>query len=370
MGTKYSFLGSMFDTLKGDMFKLNAVGDAARARLAIGTLIPAYLLSILDDDRITGPIDTRTPRGRFLASQNHPPYSINPGDTWNSYGRIEPLKTVLGMMVVANDMLHHIELTDPATHERKGLGDIADQIVTTVITPFIKTAGDNYMLPNIGSMVYMLEGLASGNTDYARKQFDRVVASFVPNIITQYNQQSNLWYSDPVYRQANTLLEMIKAKIPGLSQTLPPRYTLWGDEQHRLPGVFIDWMSPVRTATLEPDKVDKEIERLGVKVPGVPKKILIASGLPSVDLDPYQQATFAKVRGKGFDGTTLKTVIKGVMRDRDYIDAPDQYKKAILERVLNTATEATKQYLFANDPSLQKQLNDKLEALQSIGGLQ
>lgn len=79
--------------------------------------------------------------------------------------------------------------------------------------------------------------LAKDFSSTIKEIFKGVPASFVPTILNQINQlidntQRNT-YSPDIVQYA---LNLAKAKIPGLAQTLPPRISVWGEEMERYQG--------------------------------------------------------------------------------------------------------------------------------------
>lgn len=356
MGVRHSILGNVFKDL-GNIAAKGAKGDIARAKVAMGTLAPVVIMSMIDDN-ITGAVDESTPSGRFKAENGHPPYSIRVGDTWISYERLEPIRTILGLYVNAKDALDNIQRVDPETGEDT---ELYKEVFTATIAPLIKTLGDNYMMPTVGTIINMLNGVASGNPDYAWKQFNRMATSAIP--YSNFMRQTNQAIFDPVYRDSETIIEQAKALIPGLSQGLPARKTIWGDDKFVVDGHNMLAMSPIRTAGAEMDELDLELVNLEVSIPGQVENFVF-NGVP-LDLNIWQQERLSVIRGKGVEGgPTLKEVMRTVYEDPAFQALPPEIRKERYEWIFGNATEQAKQYLMSEDPTLQMQYNNRLQARQ------
>lgn len=355
MGTRNSVVGNVFKDLNAATGLMNEAGDLARARLAMGTMAPMALISMVDLNNISGGVDMATEQGRFKASQGVPPYSIRLGDTWYSYEKIEPLRAVLGLIVNYAEAIDGIEMTDPETGEDT---DLYTEAFTTLVSPFIQTVGDAYMLETIGGVMNMLDGIRSGSPEYAGQHLQKTMASMT---VPQLLQQLNTTYFDKNYRMADGYLDMLRKRIPGMSSDLAPNRTIWGDEQLYGEGLGVDIISPIKTSTKKLDSLDEELLRLNVPIPSMPKEIAI-KGI-NLELTQEERSEFNRIRGQGFEGgPTLKDTFLEVFNDPAFAVLSDIDKKEILTKQFNDATESTKMFTFGTSKSLQDQYFKKLEA--------
>jgi hypothetical protein len=357
MGLKYGPFGDIYRGYQKIITLGNAEGDLARAQFAMGTVAPMVIASMLSDN-ITGRIDKATPSGRFKASQDIPEYSMRIGDTWYSYGKIEPLRSVLGLMTNYRDAKNADQKIDPKT----GLEtEISKRLTSAIIAPFVGTVTDNYMLQSFSSIVQMLDGLNSGNPEGSLKVFKRIAAaSTVP--YSAFLRQSTQQIFDDNFRKADSYIDMMKQGIPTMSSSLPARYTIWGDEQLYPDGLGPDAISPIRTMSVKEDAIDKEIVRLGVNIPGEIKDVSPGRVGVKVELTPQQAATANQLRGKGFGGQTLKQSISLMMTDPGFKILSDTVKKEQIESVMNRATDSAKKITFSKDPDIQATYRANLEA--------
>lgn len=89
----------------------------------------------------------------------------------------------------------------------------------------------------------------------------RTAASFVPADLAYVTNRM-----DPTMRQTWDIVSALKARTPGLSQTLPPSLDFWGRERTRVSGLgdAFDAVSPIFARTNQDSQpIDRELGRLG-----------------------------------------------------------------------------------------------------------
>ena len=213
-----------------------------------------------------------------------------------------------------------------------------DQITFSGIAPILQTVGDNYMLNEIGGTLEILTSLSAGNPDSFLDTFQRVGANMT---VTSGIRQINRTFFDDTFRQADGYVQKVLQGIPGYSQDLPARRTIWGDEQHYADGLFFDIISPVSTASVKQDVIDRHIIDLEVDIPSVPKTVSFFGGEGQdpidVKLTPQQRDTFSIIRGKGLNSSqpTLKASINQAYNSPDYQAASDIDKRILIKNIMS-----------------------------------
>jgi len=142
------------------------------------------------------------------------------------------------------------------------------------------------MVSSLSNKTYMQgllefsEAVSSGDGSQMLRWLGGDVAAVgAPNIVAQFNP-------DPILRDAQGVVEMWRARVPGLSDNLPPRYDAFGSPVMRDPG-FVNRnlsVSPTRPAarTLEDRLLEDRVE-----IAPAPRKLF--GGL--VDLEDPQWGT-------------------------------------------------------------------------------
>jgi hypothetical protein len=350
-GVRHSVFGNIYKDLRHS-HRLNAAGDIARAKIAMGTFIPALILSQLDEN-VTGAGDIHTPMGRFMEENGRPEYSIRNTETgkWISYKAIEPLRTVLGLATSVKEAIMHM---DP---EAEGYTEQVQEIVGAMAAPFMKVATDNYLLPQLKDLFYGLEAVRKGDMRFAEKHFARIGSAIViPNIVSSANKA----LFDPTFRRAETFMEVIKSKIPGLSRSLPGYHNLWGDEAGMPDSFGPDIISPFHVRPGSEDEVDKEIikvhRNIGINVPYEVKQI------QGIELSSRQKANFQIAVGKGIpqEGLPpLKDTIREVLNDANIERLGDEAKAQLIEYQINNRRNTISQWMLLNDPDLANKYEEK-----------
>ncbi|MDR2801168.1 MAG: hypothetical protein LBB52_07910, partial [Desulfovibrio sp.] len=107
----------------------------------------------------------------------------------------------------------------------------------------------------------------------------RFAGSFVPSAIAEVARQQ-----DPYRLEINSMLDGMRARIPGLSKDLPARRDLWGRAISYRSGLgaFYDAVSPIASRRKNPEPIDREMLRNEVYV-AAPKRQVNFGGV-TVDL--------------------------------------------------------------------------------------
>ena len=87
---------------------------------------------------------------------------------------------------------------------------------------------------------------------------ERYFGSLVPNVVGSFNQQ----VTDEAMREVDGWLDTLRARIPGLSASLPPRRNIFGEVITYAHGLGPDTISPFFTRTSASTLVNREIDRL------------------------------------------------------------------------------------------------------------
>jgi len=388
LGTRNSMIGNLYYDLIPALpggHSTPAQKDVARAKIAMGTASTLAVVSILNND-ITGRIDKSTPEGRYKDEFGPPEYSIKMGqitaedvdkankytdrpnvlvvgqDVYYSYAKLEPLRSILGLIVNYRDAIRNLKTIVPYGSQAGKAVDVAAQLATITVAPLANTIGDQYMLRTLTGFMDLVESIQTagkeGNVDVFIRKMEDFAVAMTP--FSGFMKQGNKQIFDKHYRAAEGYMDKMHKMIPNLSPDLPPVYTIWGDPQFYPDGLGPDWVSPVRTIVKEGDYVDEEVIRLEVQIPSTPKEI-VHEGV-TLELTPEQGAKVALWRGKGFahGAPPLKDKIKNIV-DTTTFGVADNERREMITEAMNNAHTAAVKYLFATDKSLQKQWFENLD---------
>lgn len=223
VGAEYSPLGFIRVATTRGGTQADAFG-----RAVVGSSLWWFFWGKADMGELTGaaPTDAKS-RADFYDSGKRP-YAIKVGDRWIEYGRYEPIATTLkwihGMREASKDVsdgLHDPRLFGSAL--AKGLGTMARSM-----------SDSNYM-----SGLQDFYSIATASD----AQVDEKVARFTGNLANSLMPYSGLrrfeaQREDPTLRHPTGFVEQIEASTPGLSQSVRPYLTHWGEpvQQPERPG--------------------------------------------------------------------------------------------------------------------------------------
>ena len=215
----------------------------ALGKLAMGTTFYTAAITLAANEMITGggPADPTLKKQKMATGWQ--PYSVKSGDTYSAFNRLDPVGMFFGL---AADF-----------HEVSGQVDDSTAL---------DTAGHMTLslMRNLSSKTY-LQGLTSAldalsKPETAGKRFLQGIASgAVPfsGLSKTFNKDENPYQND-----VRTLMDSVRASIPGYGATLPPRRDIVGDKVAVPSGLGSDMLSPVATSVDIHDSVRTELARL------------------------------------------------------------------------------------------------------------
>lgn len=231
---------------RADMLAGGARRDLAVVRASSGTALGALAASWAASGVITGGGPADDNARRSLMADGWQPYSIKIGDKYVSYARLDPLATTLGM---AADFSDKSSQMTPRQAE-----EYAAMISGTVM----KNLESKVWLSGMADLLQAVEDSERFGPSYIR----RVMATIaVPVGVNQVAQTL-----DTTPREAKTVGEQIKSRIPGLSDDLRPRLDAWGRPVVQEGRLGPDILSPFYQSTRRDEPINKEALRLNLKV--------------------------------------------------------------------------------------------------------
>lgn len=232
----------------------------ARTRMALGTMLLATAMDWYNDGVITGGGPEDPSERQNWLRQGNQPWSVKmPGtDKWVQINRADPLATFL---IYGAEMAETYNNMDP--DDADGMLDWERAGVASAFALGEVMSSKSFM-----SGITEFSAAVNDPDRYAYQWAKQTAATLsVPGIVRFGQQQT-----DPVKRYTASLWDEIKAKTPGLSQTLPPRRDLWGREEK--------WNSggPFKIGTIDAEPIDKAMQE-GGWFTGMPSKTFSIDGV-------------------------------------------------------------------------------------------
>jgi hypothetical protein len=260
-GFKYSFvdrsvLGGLWGSTGAMMRAGGKQRDEAMARITLGTTLGGLgvLAAAMSSGALTGGGPTDRGLRQNMRLEGWAPYRAPIGDDEYINYNIEPLGGLMGLYVDAYELLAAKDDWSEAD-----LNDIAGAVVGAT-------------LYNVSNKSYLQQFATLGKVmadpnRYSGKVVETFMKSMVPRVVSGIERQV-----DPTVREANGVLESLKAQVPGLSSELKPMVDAFGNDV--APGVKVgendynlamgpDWASPFYVSKGKKTPITKELIRLG-----------------------------------------------------------------------------------------------------------
>jgi hypothetical protein len=286
---------------RADIAAGGARKDIALARMATGTTIMALASDFAMSGVISGSGPKEPGKREALERQGWQPYSIKVGDRWYSYNKMDPFGMTMGAAADFHEFMSRGEMDPEDADEWQ---EIAGGIITVISSA---TVSKTY-LRGVADFMEMMSDPARYSEAYIRN----FVASFVPSILGVGEG-----IGDPIQREANSPMEAIMARLPGLSERLTPKRDLWGEVKTNETGLgkTYDALAPIATKGAKESAIDAELVRLGAGVERIGKKTNF-DGVP-VNLKNWPEVYDEYVK---LAGNELKHPAFG-LGAKDYLDA-------------------------------------------------
>lgn len=295
--------------------------DQALARVTMGSGLAALAVSWGLDGRLSGsgPVDPR--EREALMNTGWQPFSIKVGDKWYSYQRIDPFARVLS---TAADFATFGDYMNAKERE-----NVARSISLAV-------ARNISTMPTLDPAASAFEALSDPDRYLERYAKNLAASVAVPNIVTQINS-----VIDPDMREAETLMETIKQRVPIVSKTLPARVNTWGQPIKRGDALGPDLLSPIWEKRQVKDKTLSEIARLRVGLSKPDRNV------GDVRLTPRGYADLVRA-----GGMPAKSVLDQLTASPGWDRLPDGIKRVMIRRIVEQARSTATRQMLVNNPDL------------------
>lgn len=187
----------------------------ALSKIGLGTSVMAMSVDLTQNGQITGGGPSDPKLRSALRRTGWQPYSVKVGDTYYSYSRFEPIATILGMGADMQEILGNYEAYDLDAQRE------ADELVTAGVMAISNQIVGKTFLQGFSDLVEVL----SEPGRYGERYVQRYAGSAVPAGVAAIERAVN-----PEMSQVFNMMDQVKSRIPGLSEMVPPRRNIWGEE--------------------------------------------------------------------------------------------------------------------------------------------
>jgi hypothetical protein len=329
--------------------------DLALAKMSLGGLVLGTVGALAASGVISGdgPHDPDLKRQR--RDTGWQPYSVKVGDTYYSYNRLDPIGNLMGIAANIAELSGELPRAE------------LDQLAMAAVIGTMESMTSKTYLQGLANVLEAIKQPDQRGLNFLRS----LTRSLIPAGVAQLER-----VTDPTIREVNGFIDELKARVPGYSDTLPPRRNLWGEPILLEGGLGPDLISPIYTSTATDDPVSAEISRLRLQL-SMPSKYLGGSP-PShnpfaearagrgVELTPQEYDLYVRLAGNELKmgGSGLKDYLGELLQTPLYqqqSDGPDGGKALLIRRAVQTYRQAAALELRRRAPELDGLLRARLQ---------
>jgi hypothetical protein len=265
--------------------------------LTTGSLIATWVADQTTKGRVTGNAPTNPGERDAFYRQGKKPNAIRVGDKWVSLDRVEPFGS--SFAIIAN-LIQDYQKSD---------SDIPSEKVMSAIGGLTKTMTNKTYLSGMTNFIKAVSDPELFGTSWMKK----ISSGAIPGGLKFFAEMK-----DPYYREANTALDMLKSRIPGVSETLPPKLNVFGEPVKK---------ERFNIGTVRESQLEKAIAQTPV---GFPSKTL---GKEKLTPEEYREVIQES-------GPIIKGLLTTLSQNPDFEKLPIEVKEKIVTRIVSEAREA------------------------------
>jgi hypothetical protein len=349
----------VFRSFRADLAAGGARRDLALARMGTGSMIMFTMADMALSGHITGGGPADPAQKAALYRSGWQPYSFKVGKDYLSYQRFDPLGLSIAMAADSVELMHN---TDWNKRDTRSEEDVVWAITGAMAN---STMSKSYMRGVSG----MFDAVADRTGGGIKTFVERLAGSVVPSGAATIER-----VQDPYLREAEGVLQAMRARTPGISADLPLRRDLWGRPISFESGLgwAYDAFSPIYYRRSNPEPIDQEILKNGMNIQDPPHTQ--SFGGVDVDLDRFPGAfsRFMELAGNELKNPDtgqgamdyLNAVVAGKAGEAsgDYQRRTDGYdggKELFVKTTLARYRAAARNQLLNEIPSLRAYVEDK-----------
>jgi hypothetical protein len=302
---------------RSDVKAGGAARDLALAKMTVGTGVMATAMDLASKGYLTGggPADENA-KG-IMRADGWQPYSVKIDGKYYSYSRLDPFATTLGVAADFADLQSHMTLKQQ------------DEVALLLTASTIKNLSDKTWFSGVSDLAQAIHDPERYGPSYIR---NRVASVAIPGVVAQGARTV-----DPTLRQAQTLMDAIRARVPGMSSGLPAQLDVWGRPIVREGGLGPDIVSPASISTARNDPANAAALAVGATVGKPAKKV------GGRDLSPSDYANYATTAG-----ALAHTRVMQLIRDPAFKAASPEDQKDMIEGEIRDARAEIRDAMFGS----------------------
>ena len=315
-------VGLLSQSIRDDIMGKNGniAQDTAMARMLLGTGLSIAFGSLAAEGLVSGsgPKDPdHSAMWRLAGNQAH---SLRIGDVWYGMNRLGPM----GMLAsISADMYDVAHMATAGDLQLAG---------STLMHAFTQNILDESFMSGPAQFIQAVEDPGRYGQAYIRN----FISSFIPYSVgvAQVNRAM-----DPYSRKARTVMDAVRAKVPGLSETLMPRRDIWGEPIPNMRGV--GGLTAIYAQQANADPVNQAMLNLNIAPAPVDPKIR------NVQLTAQQYDDYARLAGR-----MAKQRLNVIVRSPDWQSWTPTVRHDVILEAIRQSRESARGVVMAKYPTI------------------
>ena len=319
--------GFLSSELRADLFGHNgaAAQDMAQARMIVGTVLATGFGFMAANGYVSGSGPTDRNKAAMWRLAGNQPHSVRIGDVWYSMNRLGPLGMLLGMSAD----LYDVGKTASQGDMLAAAAGLHHAIVQNVL--------DESFMRGPAELLQAIEDPGR----YGERYIQNFASSFVPYSVGMAQLARA---SDPYTRQARTVMDSIRQKVPGMSESLFPRRDVWGQPIPSRDALIAAGATAIYEQRMSQDPVNISLANMGIGIAPVDRTIR------NVKLTDEQYDDFARIAGR-----MAKQRLDVFVRSPDWQQWPAGVRADAVKVIVEQSREAARGMMFMKFPSILSQ---------------
>lgn len=325
-------LGILSSDLRADLLGKNGAAsrDMAQARMIVGTSLAITIGGLAAEGLVSGsgPSDPRQNAAWRMLGGNQP-HSVKIGDIWYDTHRLGPLGMIVGVGADMHEVAHQMAKGD------------ASVVAATLMHAITQNVLDESWMRGPSELIRALTDSERYGDAYVRN----FVSSFVPMSV---GMSQIARASDPYSRQARSVMDAIKLKIPGMSQDLFPRRDVWGEPIANKDVLGIEGFSAIYEQRVNHDPVNQALLKIGM-FPSQPQR-----KIRGIELNEQQYDEYSRISGR-----MAKMRLNNIVAQDGFTSIPDAQKIQVVKKIMEASRETARKVIMMKNPEIMQQAVQK-----------
>lgn len=315
-------IGLLSQELRADLMGKNGniAQDNAQARMLVGTGLALLSGSLAAQGYVTGSGPSDPKEAAMWQLAGNQAHSVRIGDFWYQINKLGPYGVLTGIAADLYDVAH--EATD---------GDML-KAAMHLQHAFTQNILDESFMKGPADLIKAVDDPGRYGENYIKS----FASSFTP-FSSGFYQVNRMM--DPYQRETRSVVDAIKAKLPGLSETLMPRRDVWGQPMPSREGA--GYLTSIYVQKMNEDPVNRAMLEAQFFPGQVEKKIR------NIELTPEEHDDFAKVAG-----VMTKQNLDRLVTSPNWDTLPMGSKQLAIKHIVEACRETARGIIMARYPHI------------------